>query len=1069
MFLLTCLFLVGLGLVNAQSKSVSGKVISGEDGQPIIGATVKVKGTFVGTITGGEGDFKINLSGNEKKLVISFIGMKPVEVDAQNGMVVKLDAATSQLEEVLVVAYGTAKKSAFTGSATKVSGDRINYKSPTEVSKALAGEVAGVQVFNTNGQPGSNATIRIRGIGSVNSSNDPLYVIDGMPFSGDLSSLSPADIESTTVLKDATAAALYGSRASNGVILITTKKGEKGVTKVEAEVKHGFNTRLISLYDNISSPERFTELTWEGLKNKYQYAGGKSEADAIAGANADLFSQGGIAAGYNMWSTSGDQLINGATGKFNAGVTRKYTPENWSDYIFRTGQKTDVSVKISGGSDKSKYFTSFGYVKDEGYYIGSDFNRFNIRSNLNNDISSWLKSNVNLAYSYLNYNAPGQTDNMNNGFQFVNYMPSLFPVFQRDADGNKIKDTVVGGYLYDYGIASGSGRAYASGINPAGAIQLDKNETTTHDFNGTSMLEARFLKNFKATVNFGLQYYGNINNDLTNPYYGDAAGLGRIDKTSRSFVNFTSNQILSWNKKIGSHSIDAFVAHESMFYNLSEMEGQKSLLVRPDNTEWSNAVIMGNMDSKTLGYSMESYFGQIRYDYNEKYHFNVSLRSDGSSRFAKGNRWGTFGSVGAAWVLSKESFLRDIAWLKNLKYKASWGILGNQDLNTGVASADFYPYEDLYTISNQNDKPSIILLYKGNPKLTWEHSSTFNTGFEFNIADRVDGEVEYFNKATTNMLFMKQVAPSLGYAKYPVNDGEMVNQGLEVTLHANVIKTNAVKFDVRLNGGYYKNEMTKMPIDETTGKEKPLEVQGNYGWSKGHSYYDFYLREYAGVDPQTGLALYNQYYNVKADGTKELITDMVAYTSKNAINKLEIVTTDDYGQATKKYVGKSAIPVVSGGFGFDLAVKGFELSSTFTYALGGYAIDAVYQTLMGDNTPGNCNWSTDIENRWRKPGDITDVPRLTAGYDSYTNSTSTRFLTSRSYLNLSNVRLGYNIPKKVIDKVKLSKLSLYVTGENLFLLSARQGFVAMSSVSGASTRSQYLPVSTIMGGIKIEF
>lgn len=303
-----------------------------------------------------------------------------------------------------------------------------------------------------------------------------------------------------------------------------------------------------------------------------------------------------------------------------------------------------------------------------------------------------------MAYSYMELNKPGQGDNMNNGFQFINFMPSIFPVFQRDADGNKIKDNVVGGYLYDYGMAEGYGRPYASGVNPAGAIQLDKNEYQSHSFNGNAMFEATFLKDFKGTVNFGLQYLGTKNNELTNPYYGDAEGLGRIFKNMSTFFSFTSNQILSWKKSFGVHNLDAFVAHESTFYKSSDNYGQKSKIVRPNNTEWSNAVIMDYMDSQTYGFDMESYFGQIRYDYNDKYFFHGTLRRDGSSRFAKGQKWGTFGSIGAAWAITNENFMKDVSWLKNLKYKLSWGVLGNQDFITNPTIAGYYPYNDLYTI-----------------------------------------------------------------------------------------------------------------------------------------------------------------------------------------------------------------------------------------------------------------------------------------------------------------------------------------------------------------------------------
>lgn len=1084
MLLLTCLF-VGIGLVTAQNQTVTGSVISEEDGQPVVGASVLVKGTTLGTITDIDGNFTLsNVPSSAKTLQVSFIGMATQEVAIKQNVRITMKSDSELLEEVMVVAYGTAKRSSLTGSATKIDGEKISKKNPSEISNALAGEVAGVQVFNTSGQPGTNASIRIRGIGSANSSNAPLYVVDGIPFGADLSGIDPSDIESTTVLKDASAAALYGTRAANGVILITTKKGVKGKTRVEADLKYGVNTRIIPLYNTITSPEQFIETTWSSIKSCYQYYAGRDEATAIAQANKNLFgyidSKGayqkanGIHVGYNIWDVNGVDvngidLIDPTTGKVRAGVNRKFTPEKWDDHIFSTGQKVEGNLKISGGSDKTTHFTSLGYLKDEGYYISSDFERITARTSVNHEISSWLRTNFNMSYAYMKTNNPGQTDNMNNGFQFVNYMPPIFPVFERDANGNKIEDTVIGGYRYDYGMSLGSGRPYASGINPAGAVQLDKRKTTTHQFSGNGMAEIRFLKDFKFTTNLGLQYYNSNLANLTNPYYGDAAGLGRITKESSTYRSVTFNQILNWKKQFGDHTVDAFVAHESYEMDLSYMGGQKSKLILPSSFEWSNAVIMGNMDSDTYGYALESYFGQVRYDYMEKYFFDASMRRDGSSRFTKGNKWGTFGHVGAAWMLTKESFMEDLDWLKELKLKASFGVLGNQSFSTSPTAASYYPYNDLYTIGNLMDSPSISFVYKGNKELTWEKSYTFNVGFEFKITDFLEGEFEYYNKSTKDMLYMKQVVPSFGYASFPVNDGELRNQGVEFMLKAAIINTNDVKFNFRVNGGYYKNEMTKMPLDNLKGEPKTVEVRGAYAWAKGHSLYDFYLREYAGVDSETGLALYNSYYNVKSNGTKELISNMESYKANNEIGTLEVETTDDLNKATLKYSGKSAMPKLSGGFGFDLEVKGFEFNSTFTYSLGGYALDYVYATLMSDNSSGKGNWHKDIEKRWQKPGDITDVPRLAMGYDLYTSATSTRFLTKRSYLNLANIRLGYTFPKSWLGKLDIQSLNVFVSGDNLFMLSARKGFVSMASVAGNSDRSQYAPLSTIMGGIKVVF
>ena len=991
------------------------------------------------------------------------------------------------IDEVMVVAYGGSTKRSFTGSATELKGDQISLKNPTELSKALSGEIAGVQVMSTSGQPGTNASIRIRGLGSAYSSRAPLYVVDGIPFDADLSGIDPSDIASTTVLKDATATALYGSRAANGVILITTKQGANGKTRVEAEIKYGANMRLIPQYDVIDNPEHFIELTWESLRNYGIYFGKFDSDKAATWANTNLFNtKYGIAPIYNMWNVDGNALIDPATGQFNQGISRKYTPENWKDYIFRTGQKVDASVKISGGNEKLTHYTSFSYLKDEGYYISSDYQRFNVRNNTSSQITHWLKSNIAMSYAYMKTNKPGQSDGVaNNGFQFVNAMPSLFPVFERDTDGKIVQDEKIGGNKYDYGMNAGYKRPFGSGLNPAGALLLDKDEIVGNQFNGSAMLEARFLKSFKFTANFGLQYLGQARNKLTNPYYGDSAGKGAIAKYQTNLLNFTANQILSWGQSFNKHNLDAFIAHESTTSTTSEMYGSKSKIVRPDNTEWSNAVVMDYMESLTYGYAIESYFGQLRYDFDNRYFVHGTLRVDGSSRFAKGHKWGTFGSVGAAWAITNEDFMKDISWLKNLKYKISWGVLGNQDFITNPVIAGYYPYEDLYTIDNLNDEYSFSFKFKGNPNLTWERSSSVNTGVEFNIANVLEGEVDYFYKKTTDMLFMKQVAPSLGYASYPVNDGALVNKGAEFSLTAHVLDQKDVKLDIRLNGGYYQNKMKKMPIDETTNKEKPIEIIGAYGWAKDHSLYDFYIREYAGVDVETGLALYNQYYNVKADGSKELITDMETYKSKYSIEKLEVEQTSDWNKATKKFVDKSSIPTIQGGFGFDLMVKGFTLNATFSYGIGGYGLDYNYASAMHNGTSGSHNWHKDIEKRWQKPGDITNVPRLSNDYGggedgtNYATATSTRFLTSRSYLNLSNVRLGYSLPKSVTTKLGLENINFFVSGDNLFYLSARKGYISVASSggtandngndSGESGRSQYAPLSTVMGGIKIQF
>ncbi len=1073
-FLLTCLLLASIGWAGAQSRTISGKVVSAENEEPIIGATISVKGTTSGTISDADGAFRISIPSQASILVVSFIGTKPVEVEAKEGVVVRLVFSDSELDEVVVTAYGTAKKSAITGSVAKVSSEDLMKKNQSEITKALVGEVAGMQVITTSGQPGTNATVRIRGFGSVNSSRAPLYVVDGVPYEGDISAINNADVESTTVLKDAAASALYGAKAANGVILITTKKGDKSKSTIDVDAKYGINIRLMPLYDVIDSPERFAELGWESLRNYGLYRNGLSAAAAGVYASNNLFDKTrGISSIYNMWETAGNSVIDPATGRFS-GADRKYTPEKWADHIFDVGEKTEASVRFSGGADKLSYYTSFGLLDEKGYYIGSDFSRLSARTNLIYEPRTWLKATTNLSYAYMDMNNAAQTDAMNNGFQFINGMPAIYPVYQRDANGNLILDPSTGKNRYDYGQEAGYERGYASGINPVGTINLDATNTVSHQFMGNANFEISFLKDFKFISSNGYQYLSARNVELLNPFYGDAKGAGRISKEYDTYIALTTTQMLSYKKTLeGVHNINAFVAHESSMFELSMDYAAKKQLAKPDNREFANAITMTGIEGYTLGRSMESYFAQAKYDYDEKYFADINFRRDGSSRFVK-NRWGNFWSAGAAWLVSKEDFMKDIDFVNNLRIKASYGTYGNEAVNVGSSSANYYPTQNLYSVNNLNGAISYALYYIGNPDLTWEKSSMLNTGIDVGLwSDRLIGEVEFFKKTTTDMIFNKQVATSLGYAALPVNDASLDNTGVEFKLTGSVVKTSDLEIKLTVNGAHYTNTLTKMPMEGS--KEKNFELQEGYGWSKGHSIFDYYMRDYAGVNTNTGQSEWVIYYdnNNLTSGNPTKITNMVDYLAERAeagetVDLKKDVTTN-YADATLDYVGKSAIPDLTGAFGIDVKYKGIEFSAQFIYGIGGYGYDAVYAQLMHNETVGSMNWHKDMEQRWTAPGQITSVPRLSATHDTYVISSSSRFLTSMNYLGLNNVRVGYTFPKKMMSKIKVDKLTTWVSGDNLYMSTARKGYYPIGSEVGESGRSQYIPLSTVMAGISVQF
>ena len=1087
--LFTLLAFCTVALFAMADKQVNGVVVD-ESGEPVVGATVQVPGTDKGTITDYDGLFTISVPDNQKTIIVTYIGKKPEEVPVKANVRVVLHENTEVLQDVVVTGYGNVSKGSYVGSATAVDSETIEKKSPSEISKALAGEVAGVQVVTTSGQPGTNASIRVRGIGSIYSSTSPLYVVDGIPYDGDISAIDPGDIASTTILKDATATSLYGSRGANGVILITTKKGTSGEEgKIDIDVKYGANMRLLPLYDVVTDPREYLEMGWMGIYNsmKGSYPD-NMQAQLLKAVNNTLYSSKGLPEIYNLWQASGAELI-GNDGKFDNTINFKPGMENmesWSHAIFKVGQKVDATARISGGSEKTTYFTSFGYLRDEGYYIGSDYDRFTVRANVDHQAKKWLKGNLNMAYSYSTMNAVGQGSNMNNGFNYVNSIPAIFPVYEYNEDGSIKMDPKTGAYMYDYGMHEGGGRAFGAGINPAGSLRYDRDNTVQHQLTSSGMLEVKFYKDLKLTVNAGVQYVSLLNSEFTNSFYGDAAGIGRINKTQQNYLSFMANELLEYNKLIGDHSIRILAGHETLLTKSSVMYGAKNYIADTKGDavlELGNAVQMSGVTSYTNSYAIESYLATASYIYNEKYGISANYRADGSSRFAKGHRWGHFGSVGAMWMFTDEGFIKNnVDWLKNGKLRLSWGVLGNQ----GISS---YLYADRYAIDNVDGNVGYIWAGKGNPDLTWERSQQVDLGLELTFDKYVDMELDYFYKYTDDMLMPRFVNPSLGYSYYYINGGSMSNQGVEIQLNIHAVNERNVQLDIRLNGSHYANKVLSLP--DYIDTETEMIMSGSL--AVGHSPYEYLMTEYAGVDPETGQAQYVAYYdaNLGNFGTSSSanVLQLNGRTGDNYISnvyeyrerfketadiKTQIVSGRESAYAGADYIGKSAIPDFAGGFGFNLNVYGVTLDVTCSYGFGGYGYDNTYASLMSSDKIGKSNWHVDMRGAWNElmtpeQKASATVPRLSNGADLYANMGSTRFLTSNTFLSLNNIRLGYSFPKKLIEKIKLKSLSLYLSADNLAVASARKGYNPMSSYTGSSDSYQYTPLSTIMGGIKFQF
>ena len=1046
---------------------VSGVVV--DDFGPVSGAIVTVEQSGVSTETGDDGAFSITADiGNTLSILNpNTLAEKTFSVTGRNLGTLNLTDAATVLSDVITLGYSTTTEEAYTGTADVVNSEAIEKKSVSNISQALAGESAGVRVVNSSGQPGTTATIQIRGIGSVNANTSPLYVVDGVPFDGPITSINPGDIENTVILKDATATAIYGARGANGVIVINTKRGRNGKTEITFDSKTGFNTNLIPRYDVIKSPERYIELGWEGLRNYGQLTG---EADPAAFASANLYGgDRGIFPIYNIWDVAGDQLINPATGLFNSGVNRRYTPEDWADFGFSPGMRTENTISFSSGTEKTSIFSSISYLDEKGYSINSDFDRLSTRLNVNHEITSWLQANVNIGYAYSDTNNNGQTDDSGSVFWFSDNIPAIYPVLLRDEEGNLVSDPFFGGYQFDYGFFEGGGRGFGANTNAIADATYDLSNHKRHDINTNASLIFDIFKGLSLETRFGSQYYNNIYNNLNNPFYGSSATVdGSIFKTTEEQLSYNMLEMLKYVNTFGTnHNFEVLAGHENNAYQNKYMYGYRTGLVIPDLPELNNANEFGSMGSYSEDSRLESYFGQVSYDFARKYFITATARRDGSSRF-KYDKWGTFGSVGLAWMVTKEDFMTNQEIFNRLKLKTSYGTTGEQ------RGLGLYPYANLYE-SALDGEFGFREVTIGNRDLTWEESNMFQAGAEMRLFNRVDLNLDYYNKRTTNLLFQRRVPLSEGYAILNVNDGELLNAGLEFDLKAEVVKKDNFYFNFGVNGEILHNELTKMPIDPGTGEEKLIDLAGNYARSSGRSLFDYYIREWAGVNPETGAAQWNQYYNdINGNGSfdegDEAIASMLPYMNDNPDANVQSTTTEVWTDATLKYIDKSAIPDVRGAFNLGMGYNNIDFSVQFLYSIGGYSYDGAYAALMHTGNIGSNNWHEDINQRWQQPGDITNVPRLSNDYDAdvNSNSVSTRFLTKSDYLVLNNVRLGYTFPTAMVNGIGLAELGMYVQGDNLWLWSERKGFNPATSITGASDTYRYSPLSNFTFGLRVK-
>lgn len=996
--------------------------------------------------------------------------MQPQEVAIKPMVKVIMKANTEMLDEVMVVAFGTAKKSAFTGSAAVVGTEELSKRITTNVSDALVGSVAGLQMRGGSGAPGSGSgKINIRGIASMYASTDPLIIVDGAPYTANLSNIPQSDIESISVLKDAASAALYGSRGAAGVIIITTKKGKTQDAVVNVDMKWGVNTRAVQDYDVITDPGEYYEAYYSQLYNYSFYGQGNSAAAANTWANQKLIND----LKYNVYTVPEGQMLIGANGKLNPSATlgRKYTyngetyymqPDDWTDLAYKSALRQEYNISANGGSERSSYYASIGYLNEDGIIENSSYDRVSARIKADYQAKKWLKLSANVGYIHSNQESnPNMSTSATNSnlMYYTSSIAPIYPAFVRVVDeaGNiVIKKDEYGHEAYDYGNSDyGVGRPFLSPGNPLGANKYNQIKTIGDQLNGTFMADVNitdFLKaNVTSTIILGQTNYS----DYENPFYGPKAGVnGEINKQSTTAFRTNNIQSLTYFQDFGSHSVNVMVGHEYYKTTTKFLSATAQGGFSPDIPEINAFSKKANSSSYTTVYNVEGYFGSAQYNYAEKYFVSGSYRRDASSYFAKDNRWGNFWSVGGAWIMSKENFMAETSsWLDMLKLKASIGQQGNDNIGN-------WAYTDLYSLSPVDDATMSPSFYRiGNPDITWETTTNINVGVEFSLwKGRLSGNVDFYTKKTTDLLFWLSVPESAGSRGYYGNLGDIRNMGVELALTGSIIRTRDIDWSVSANLSHNQAKILTLPESKTAGnggfaETNSTDIAQNW-YEVGGPLYNAFCVEYAGV-------------NEKGEATYWVDETLKGVTSRPG--KEHSYTTTNPNEASK-YAQGSVLPKLFGGFNTSLRIYDFDLSASFDYQLGGKMADNRYASLMSPSETGanaGSNFHKDYIKAWSPNNTSSDIPRWQYGDRYSVFGNSDRFLTSASYLNFQSFTVGYTLPKKLIKNV--AKIRVYAAGENLCFWSARKGFDPRFSYEGNNSISSYSPVRNISGGIQLTF
>ncbi len=1025
----------------AQSRTVTGTVV-GTDGLAIPGAYVLVKGTTTGTVTDMDGKYRINVPEGSETLVFRIIGMVDQEQDINGRTEVNatMEAETEDLDEVIVVAYGSAKRGSLTGAVSRVGAEKIEQSIGTSVTGALEGMAPGVQVNNTYGEPGAAPVIRIRGIGSVNGSNAPLIVLDGVPYNGSIADINSNDIESMTVLKDASSAALYGSRASNGVILINTKSSSGGKSLVTFTANVGMFTRGIKEYDRLGADD-WMKVQWTGMKNS-EMTNGAGAVEAAEYATQNLI---GDLVKRNIYN-KGDKELFDANGNLVASILPGYTDLDWTDAIERKGKRQEYGMSYQTDNDKYTLFASFDYLDEEGYIINTGYKRFSGRVNSTITPKKWVKLGVSVAGAHAkrNFNSSAEGTYYANPFYQTRMMAPVYPIYLHNEDGSYALDAN-GKKQYD--LTS----SYLSNRHIVYERETDTENTERYNLDGTVFATAYLPFGFDFTIKANENIINSARTRYNNPKIGDGAtNNGRLTEYRTRVQTINFQQLLNWSHEFDVNHVDALLAHESYKYQSRGLSGMNTsqsvdgLYVLNNFT--TNSYLNGSEDEETT----ESYLGRARYNYAEKYFADASFRADGSSRFDESNRWGQFFSVGAAWDITREDFMEQNEYVDFLKLRASFGQVGNNMVMNGDYD-NYYASQALYYLDKNGGSAALMSQQLSAKDVVWETAQTVDIALEARLFNRLNLNVGYFDKTSKDLLFSVPLPSSAGSFIWGdeinqtqlKNIGSVKNTGWELSADVDIFQGGDVKWNVGVDATFIKNEIKKLPNGEDIANGTLRR------YSEGHSVYEFYTYHFAGIDQLTGNAL----YDLDEDKKLEAITAGSIVT----INDVDYTTDATYGK--RDWRGTSQ-PKVYGSVHTNASWKGLALNILMTYQLGGKVFDSGYRSLMTTSASSANAQHKDILKSWSAaPKGMTEtsanridkdgIPVINHTLSDYNNDASDRWLVSGNYLVLKNVNLTYTLPSAWVNKLDLESVTFNAGVENAFTLTARQGLNPQYSFSGS--------------------